>query len=85
LECAGAIDEQLLLNITYIIFSVILRVSSPAVYQPSNCLYLDPSFIQQTSNAVVTAQTTPHYSQSQMLKIMGASATLLSRYYSTSI
>jgi len=60
--------------------SVLLRVSAPAVYQPSNCLYLDPSFIQQTSNAVVTAQTTHHYSQSQLFKIMGASATLLSRY-----
>jgi hypothetical protein len=69
-------------NVTTFI-SVLLRVSAPAVYQPSNCLYLDPSFIQQTSNAVVTAQTTPHYSQSQLLKIMGASATLLSRYYTT--
>jgi hypothetical protein len=64
--------------------SVLLRVSAPAVYQPSNCLYLDPTFIQQTSNAVVTAQTTAHYSQSQLLKIMGASAALLSRYMNVS-
>ena len=59
--------------------SALLRISAPAVYQPSNCLYLDPTFIQQTANAVVTAQTTAHYSQSQLLKIMGSSAALLSR------
>jgi hypothetical protein len=80
LECAG---DFLFLVYSFIAFttsiSVLLRVSAPAVYQPSHCLYLDPTFIQQTSNAVVTAQTTAHYSQSPLLKIMGASAALLSR------